>query len=103
MTLIVSTHMRKYNIHNNYGGTQIMHTHTHMGLCIHIIYNGGYTHKHTGADTCTCTHTHTHTHTHIHTHRGWHMHRWNHACTGCNTSWNVFPLKMHGYMVHEIR
>ena len=58
MTLIVSTHMRKYNIHNNYGGTHIMHTHTHMGLCIHIIYNGGYTH----------------------THRGRHMHRRNHAC-----------------------
>ena len=65
MTLIVSTHMRKYNIHNNYGGTHIMHTHTHMGLCIHIIYNG-CTHTNTQGQT----HMHmyiTHTHTHAHT------------------------------------
>ena len=59
MTLSVSTHTRKHSIY--YGGMHITHTHTHMGLCIHVIYNGGtHTNTHTWANTCTCT-SHTHT------------------------------------------
>ena len=61
MTLIVSTHMRKYNVHNNYGGTHIMHTHTHGAMHTHNIQRGVHTQTHRGRYMHMYTHTHTHT------------------------------------------